>query len=69
MRNQMLHVILYDHGMKETIGYKVSDRLLAEHLYVISKSAGTQEKDWANQEVIFIPAQPALPHNCEVLAQ
>ena len=84
MRNQMLQVILHDHGMKETIGHKVSDRQTScrtsvckeegcckvlEEYHTISKSAGTQEKDWAHLEVIYIPAQPAMPHYGEVLAR
>ena len=45
MRNQMLQVILHDHGMKETIGHKVSDRLFAEHFYVRKKAIA---KYWKN---------------------
>ena len=45
MCNQMLQVILHDHGTKETIRHKVSHRLLAEQLYVRKKAIAKYRKN------------------------
>ena len=47
MRNEMLQVILHKHGMQETIGQKVSNRLLAEHLHVRKKAVAKYRKNTA----------------------
>ena len=55
MRNEMLQVILHKHGMQETIGQKVSNRLLAEHLHVRKKAVAKYRKIQHHFEKCSLP--------------